>query len=128
LAYWQFHLANRGLHPRKVGLFHETSGRSPGKPTTATDILAALGRVPNTQGIGLEKAGIEITEAGHIPVNDRLETTAPNVWAVGESAGSPYFTHVSENDFHIIHANLIHRWDASALTSHSRSDHIKRRT
>jgi pyruvate/2-oxoglutarate dehydrogenase complex dihydrolipoamide dehydrogenase (E3) component len=39
-------------------------------------------------------------------VNDRLETTAPNVWAVGECAGSPYFTHVSENDFHIIHANL----------------------
>jgi pyruvate/2-oxoglutarate dehydrogenase complex dihydrolipoamide dehydrogenase (E3) component/3-hydroxyisobutyrate dehydrogenase-like beta-hydroxyacid dehydrogenase len=71
-----------------------------------TDILAALGRVPNTQGIGLEKAGIEVTEAAHIRVNDRLETTAPNVWAVGECAGSPYFTHVSENDFHIIHANL----------------------
>ena len=73
---------------------------------TGTDILAALGRVPNTHGIGLEKAGIEVTEAGHIRVNDRLETKAPNVWAVGECAGSPYFTHVSENDFHIIHANL----------------------
>ncbi|HEY2626128.1 MAG TPA: FAD-dependent oxidoreductase [Candidatus Udaeobacter sp.] len=71
-----------------------------------TDILAALGRVPNTQGIGLDKAGIEVTERGHIRVNDRLETTAPNVWAVGECAGSPYFTHVSENDFHIVHANL----------------------
>jgi len=71
-----------------------------------TDILAALGRVPNTQGIGLDKAGIEVTERGHIRVNDRLETTVPNVWAVGECAGSPYFTHVSENDFHIIHANL----------------------
>src|SRR6201981_3529154 len=73
---------------------------------TGTAILAGLGRVPNTQGIGLEKAGIEVTEHGHIRVNDRLETTAPNVWAVGECAGSPYFTHVSENDFHIIHANL----------------------
>src|SRR5947207_9512816 len=71
-----------------------------------TDILAALGRVPKTQGIGLDKAGIEVTERGHIRVNDRLETTVPNVWAVGECAGSPYFTHVSENDFHIIHANL----------------------
>jgi pyruvate/2-oxoglutarate dehydrogenase complex dihydrolipoamide dehydrogenase (E3) component len=71
-----------------------------------SDILAALGRVPNTQGIGLEKAGIEVTEHGHIQVNDRLETTVPNVWALGECAGSPYFTHVSENDFNIVHANL----------------------
>jgi pyruvate/2-oxoglutarate dehydrogenase complex dihydrolipoamide dehydrogenase (E3) component len=71
-----------------------------------TDVLVALGRTPNTSGIGLEKAGIEITEKGHIRVNDRLETTAPNVWAMGECAGSPYFTHVSEDDFNIIHNNL----------------------
>lgn len=71
-----------------------------------TDILVATGRTPNTAGIGLEKAGIELTEKGHIRVNDRLETTAPNVWAMGDCAGSPYFTHVSENDFDIIHANL----------------------
>ncbi len=68
-----------------------------------TDILVALGRTPNTSGIGLENAGIEVTEKGHIRVNDRLETTAPNVWAMGECAGSPYFTHVSEDDFNIIH-------------------------
>ncbi len=68
-----------------------------------TDILVALGRTPNTNGIGLEKAGIEVTEKGHIRVNDRLETTAPNVWAMGECAGSPYFTHVSEDDLAIIH-------------------------
>jgi pyruvate/2-oxoglutarate dehydrogenase complex dihydrolipoamide dehydrogenase (E3) component len=72
----------------------------------ATDILVAAGRTPNTSGIGLEKAGIELTEKGHIRVNDRLETTAPNVWAMGECAGSPYFTHVSEDDFSIIHENL----------------------
>jgi pyruvate/2-oxoglutarate dehydrogenase complex dihydrolipoamide dehydrogenase (E3) component len=71
-----------------------------------TDILVALGRTPNTSGIGLEKAGIEVTEKGHIRVNDRLETTAPNVWAMGDCAGSPYFTHVSEDDFGIIHENL----------------------
>jgi pyruvate/2-oxoglutarate dehydrogenase complex dihydrolipoamide dehydrogenase (E3) component len=71
-----------------------------------TDILVALGRTPNTSGIGLEKAGIEVTEKGHIRVNDRLETTAPNVWAMGECAGSPYFTHVSEDDFNIIRENL----------------------
>ena len=71
-----------------------------------TDILVAIGRTPNTSGIGLESAGIEVTEKGHIRVNDRLETTAPNVWAMGECAGSPYFTHVSEDDFAIIHENL----------------------
>jgi pyruvate/2-oxoglutarate dehydrogenase complex dihydrolipoamide dehydrogenase (E3) component len=71
-----------------------------------TDILVAVGRTPNTTGIGLEKAGIEVTESGHIRVNDRLETTAPNVWAMGECAGNPYFTHVSEDDFNIIHENL----------------------
>ncbi len=78
-----------------------------GKQTIeGTDILAAVGRTPNTSGIGLETAGIEVTEKGHIRVNDRLETTAPDVWAIGECAGSPYFTHVSEDDFNIIHANL----------------------
>jgi pyruvate/2-oxoglutarate dehydrogenase complex dihydrolipoamide dehydrogenase (E3) component len=71
-----------------------------------TDILVAAGRTPNTGGIGLEKAGIEITEKGHIRVNDRLETTAPNVWAMGECAGSPYFTHVSEDDANLIIENL----------------------
>ena len=71
-----------------------------------TDILVAVGRTPNTSGIGLEKAGIEVTDEGHIRVNDRLETTAPNVWAMGECAGSPYFTHVAEDDFAIIRANF----------------------
>lgn len=71
-----------------------------------TDLLVALGRTPNTSGIGLDKAGIEVADKGHIRVNDRLETTAPNVWAMGECAGSPYFTHVSEDDFSIIHENV----------------------
>ena len=71
-----------------------------------TDILVAVGRTPNTSGIGLEKAGIEVTEKGHIRVNDRLETTAPDVWAMGECAGSPYFTHVAEDDANIILENV----------------------
>jgi pyruvate/2-oxoglutarate dehydrogenase complex dihydrolipoamide dehydrogenase (E3) component len=66
----------------------------------------AVGRTPNTSGIGLEKVGIELKERGHIRVNERLETTARSVWAMGECAGSPYFTHVSEDDFSIIHENL----------------------
>jgi pyruvate/2-oxoglutarate dehydrogenase complex dihydrolipoamide dehydrogenase (E3) component len=70
-----------------------------------SDILVAAGRVPNTAGIGLEEVGVELDARGYIRVNDRLETTAPNVWALGECAGSPQFTHVSVDDFRIIADN-----------------------
>ncbi len=71
-----------------------------------SDILVAVGRIPNTAGIGLEKAGVELDGRGYIRVNGRLETSAADVWAVGECAGSPQFTHMSEDDFRIIRANL----------------------
>jgi len=71
-----------------------------------TDILVAVGRIPNTRDIGLEKTGVQLDEHGYIQVNDRLETTAPDIWALGECAGSPQFTHISEDDFRIVHSNL----------------------
>jgi pyruvate/2-oxoglutarate dehydrogenase complex dihydrolipoamide dehydrogenase (E3) component len=71
-----------------------------------SDILVATGRVPNTEDIGLDLAGIELDERGYIRVNDRLETTAADVWALGECAGSPHFTHASVDDFRIIRDNL----------------------
>jgi pyruvate/2-oxoglutarate dehydrogenase complex dihydrolipoamide dehydrogenase (E3) component len=71
-----------------------------------SDILAAAGRIPNTAGIGLEETGVELDGHGYIRVNDRLETTASGVWAMGECAGSPQFTHVSIDDFRIIRDNL----------------------
>ena len=71
-----------------------------------SDILVASGRVANTAGIGLEQAGVELDAHGYILVNERLETTAPDVWAMGECAGSPQFTHVSHDDFRIIRDNL----------------------
>jgi pyruvate/2-oxoglutarate dehydrogenase complex dihydrolipoamide dehydrogenase (E3) component len=71
-----------------------------------SDILVAVGRIPNTAGIGLEEAGVELDGRGYIRVNGRLETSAPDVWAVGECAGSPQFTHISEDDFRIIRDNL----------------------
>jgi pyruvate/2-oxoglutarate dehydrogenase complex dihydrolipoamide dehydrogenase (E3) component len=71
-----------------------------------SDILVATGRIPNTTGIGLEEAGVELDGRGYIRVNDRLETTASDVWAIGECAGSPQFTHVSIDDFRIVRDNL----------------------
>ncbi|UGY14362.1 FAD-dependent oxidoreductase [Bradyrhizobium septentrionale] len=71
-----------------------------------SDILVAAGRIPNTAGIGLKEAGVELDGRGYVSVNGRLETSAPDVWAVGECAGSPQFTHISEDDFRIIRDNL----------------------
>jgi len=71
-----------------------------------SDILVAVGRTPNTAGVGLEQAGIELGARGYVRVNDRLETTAPDVWAIGECAGTPHFTHASVDDFRIIKDNL----------------------
>jgi pyruvate/2-oxoglutarate dehydrogenase complex dihydrolipoamide dehydrogenase (E3) component len=77
------------------------------KVLEGTHLLVAAGRVPNTKDIGLELAGVELTERGYIKVNERLETTAPGVWAVGEVAGSPQFTHISEDDFRVVRDNIL---------------------
>jgi pyruvate/2-oxoglutarate dehydrogenase complex dihydrolipoamide dehydrogenase (E3) component len=69
-------------------------------------LLVAAGRTPNTQGIGLELAGVEFTDRGYIKVSERLETTAPGIWAIGEVAGSPQFTHVSADDFRVVYASI----------------------
>jgi pyruvate/2-oxoglutarate dehydrogenase complex dihydrolipoamide dehydrogenase (E3) component len=71
-----------------------------------SDILVAAGRSPNAAGIGLDVAGVELDGRGYIKVNERLETSASDVWAIGECAGSPQFTHVSFDDFRIIRDNL----------------------
>jgi pyruvate/2-oxoglutarate dehydrogenase complex dihydrolipoamide dehydrogenase (E3) component len=76
------------------------------KTLTGTHLLVATGRTPNTEGLGLELGGIELTDRGYIKVNERLRTTAPGVWAIGEVAGSPQFTHISVDDFRVVYANL----------------------
>jgi pyruvate/2-oxoglutarate dehydrogenase complex dihydrolipoamide dehydrogenase (E3) component len=73
---------------------------------SGSDLLVAAGRIPNTTGIGLDAAGIELNKHGYILVNERLQTTADGVWAIGEAAGSPQFTHVSVDDFRIIRDNI----------------------
>lgn len=76
---------------------HTTAGEVAG-----TRLLVALGRTPVTKGLGLEAAGVELTERGFVKVNSRLETTAPGVYAAGDVAGTPQFTHASWNDFRVL--------------------------
>jgi pyruvate/2-oxoglutarate dehydrogenase complex dihydrolipoamide dehydrogenase (E3) component len=72
-----------------------------------THLLVATGRTPNTDGIGLELARVETTNRGYVKVNERLETTSPDVWAVGDCAGSPHFTHISFDDHRIVVGNIL---------------------
>jgi pyruvate/2-oxoglutarate dehydrogenase complex dihydrolipoamide dehydrogenase (E3) component len=74
-----------------------------------SDLLVAAGRTPNTCGIGLDCTGVELDLRGYVKVNERLETTAPGVWAMGECAGSPQFTHVAYDDFRVVRDNLAGR-------------------
>jgi pyruvate/2-oxoglutarate dehydrogenase complex dihydrolipoamide dehydrogenase (E3) component len=76
------------------------------KTLMGTHLLVATGRTPNTEGLGLDSAGVELADRGYIKVNERQQTTAPGVWAIGEVAGSPQFTHISIDDFRVVHANL----------------------
>jgi pyruvate/2-oxoglutarate dehydrogenase complex dihydrolipoamide dehydrogenase (E3) component len=69
-------------------------------------LLVAVGRVANTAGIGFDEAGIALDERGFVKVDEWLKTTAPGVWAIGECAGSPQFTHVSVDDFRIVRDNM----------------------
>jgi pyruvate/2-oxoglutarate dehydrogenase complex dihydrolipoamide dehydrogenase (E3) component len=75
----------------------------------STDLLVATGRTPNTEGIGLDLAGVELTDHGYIKVNERLQTTASGVWAVGDCAGSPHFTHISFDDYRVVRDNILGR-------------------
>jgi len=73
---------------------------------SGSHLLVAIGRRPNTDDLGLEKAGIETDQFGFIKVNARLETNVPGAWALGDVKGGPAFTHISYNDFQIVDANL----------------------
>jgi pyruvate/2-oxoglutarate dehydrogenase complex dihydrolipoamide dehydrogenase (E3) component len=74
-----------------------------------SDILVAAGRTPNTREIRPERAGIELDARGFIKVDERLQTTAAGVWAMGDCAGSPQFTHVALDDFRVVRDNLAGR-------------------
>jgi pyruvate/2-oxoglutarate dehydrogenase complex dihydrolipoamide dehydrogenase (E3) component len=93
-----------GKSGQSVSIVVEQNGIE--KALKGSHVLVAIGRTPNTEGLGLELAGVELTDRGYIKVNERLQTTAPGVWAIGEIAGSPQFTHISVDDFRVVHDNL----------------------
>ena len=93
-----------GKSGQSVTLTLEQGGRE--KTLQGSHLLLAAGRTPNTEGIGLDVAGVELTDRGYIKVNERLATTAPGVWAIGEVAGSPQFTHVSADDSRVVHDSI----------------------
>ena len=77
------------------------------REVTGSHLLLAVGRVPNSDDLGLEKAGIEMNERGYIVVDDQLRTNVSNVWALGDCNGKGAFTHTSYNDYEIVAANLL---------------------
>ncbi len=74
---------------------------------SGSHLLVAAGRTPNSDGLGLEKAGVETDSRRFVKVNSRLETNVPGIWALGDVKGGPAFTHISYNDYQIVYANLI---------------------
>ncbi|MGO4807195.1 NAD(P)/FAD-dependent oxidoreductase [Arthrobacter sp. 2MCAF15] len=82
---------------------------SSGETLTADDILVAVGRRPMTGGVNLEGIGVELDERGFIKVDDQLRTTTDGVWAAGDAAGTPQFTHASYDDYRVLKTNLAAR-------------------
>ena len=74
---------------------------------SGSHLLVAIGRPPNTASLDLDAAGVQADERGFVGVNERLETNAPGVYALGDAKGGPAFTHISYDDFRIINTNLL---------------------
>jgi pyruvate/2-oxoglutarate dehydrogenase complex dihydrolipoamide dehydrogenase (E3) component len=108
-------LAGEGIDVRVSVKLSQVSGRSgqsvtvelsDGTRATGTHLLVATGRVPRTAGIGLDVAGVALDERGFIKVDERLATSSPNTWAIGEVAGTPMFTHASFDDYRVLKSQL----------------------
>ena len=76
-------------------------------PIAGSHALIAVGRKPNTDDLGLDRAGVAVDERGYVRVDDQLRTTAEHIWAMGDCNGKGAFTHTSYNDFEIVAANLL---------------------
>ncbi|MBN3791770.1 FAD-containing oxidoreductase [Burkholderia sp. Ac-20353] len=86
-----------------VGLDCTTGARE----VAGSHLLLAVGRVPNTDDLGVDQAGVAIDAHGYIPVDEQLRTNVPGIWALGDCNGRGAFTHTSYNDYEIVAANLL---------------------
>ena len=80
---------------------------------SGSHLLAAIGRVPNTEALTPQAAGIHLDKKGYIQVNEQLETNVPGIYAMGDVKGGPAFTHISYDDFRILRTNLLERGSGS---------------
>ena len=95
------------------GLLLTVNGPDGEDTLSGSHLLVAAGRPPNTDLLNLEAAGVETDKRGFVIVNERLETSVPGVYAMGDAKGGPAFTHVSYNDYQVIEANLLNGSDAT---------------
>lgn len=102
-------------HRTHIGLTAKSHNRT--EEISGSHILVATGRIPNTEDLDLNRAGIKTDEKGFILVDDQLKTTAEGVWALGDVKGGPQFTHISYNDYQIVYANV---YEGKALSTQSR--------
>ncbi len=91
----------------------QVSGPDGERELAGSHLLLAAGRRPNTDDLGLDAAGVATDDKGFIRVNDRLETSADGIWAMGDAKGGPAFTHVSFDDFRVLRTNLLEGGDAT---------------
>jgi pyruvate/2-oxoglutarate dehydrogenase complex dihydrolipoamide dehydrogenase (E3) component len=92
-------------HGKEVEVGLDCADKS--KRSRGSHILLAVGRVPNTDDLGLDKAGIQVDKRGYVEVDDALQTTNPRVWALGDCNGKGAFTHTAYNDYEIVADNLL---------------------
>ncbi len=97
----------------KIELTVRPAGARDPRILTGSHLLVAAGRVPNTDRLNTDAAGVEIDRQGYIQVNERLETTTPGVYGLGDVKGGPAFTHISYDDFRILETNLLKGGNAS---------------
>ncbi|MGH7719314.1 MAG: FAD-dependent oxidoreductase, partial [Gemmatimonadaceae bacterium] len=97
----------------EIILSYQASGGASPMTLRGSHLLVATGRVPNTDDLNFGAASVETDRRGFVKVNQRLETTAPGVYALGDVTGGPAFTHISYDDFRILRTNLLHGGSAT---------------
>jgi pyruvate/2-oxoglutarate dehydrogenase complex dihydrolipoamide dehydrogenase (E3) component len=90
------------------GVALQLRGPAGGRTVAGSHLLVAAGRAPNSDGLNLTTAGVQVDAHGFIPVNDRLETNVAGIYALGDVKGGPAFTHISYDDYRVIRNNLLH--------------------